>query len=318
VILAEMHRRGILGINRRNAVYTLGQNERARYPLVDNKLATKKICHRANIPIPRLIAVAATHREVRRLLDQVRDEPAFVLKPARGAMGNGILVLDWRDGMLYRGPRRMDEAAFVYHAAGIVSGLYSLAGHSDEALVEEKLEVDSNLARLVVDGVPDTRVIVYRGIPVMSMVRLPTIASNGRANLHQGAVGAGVDLATGLLGRAVQHDRELIETPDTGVAIAGCEVPDFDRVLDTAVRATDETGLGYVGADVVSDARYGPVLLELNARPGLAIQLANHAGLQPRLETIDRMYPGLRKGERAPGAAAKRIALGIDIARANP
>ncbi len=316
--LAEMRRRGILGINRRNVLYTLGQNERARYPLVDDKLLTKQLCRRANIPVPRLIASANTHREVGQLLGRVRDEPAFVLKPARGAMGNGILVLEWRDGQLYRGVRRMAEGAFVYHAAGIVSGLYSLAGHSDEALVEERLETDPRFAELVADGVPDTRIIVYRGIPAMSMVRLPTRVSDGRANLHQGAVGAGIDLVTGLLGRAVQRNREVLASPDTGVSIAGFEIPEFDRVLDTAVRATDETGLGYVGADVVVDARYGPVVLELNARPGLAIQLANRAGLRPRLEAIDRVHPDLADGERAPGTPAERIALGREIASANP
>ena len=46
-------------------------------------------------------------------------------------------------------------------------------------------------------------------------------------------------------------------------------------------------GLGYVGADVVLDARRGPVILELNARPGLAIQVANRAGLLPRLRAVE-------------------------------
>jgi len=43
------------------------------------------------------------------------------------------------------------------------------------------------------------------------------------------------------------------------------------------------TGLGYLGVDIVLDKAYGPMLLELNARPGLAIQVANQAGLRQRL-----------------------------------
>ena len=49
------------------------------------------------------------------------------------------------------------------------------------------------------------------------------------------------------------------------------------------------TGLGYLGADIVLDRNRGPLLLELNARPGLTIQVTNQAGLKPRLEHIEAM-----------------------------
>lgn len=133
----------------------------------------------------------------------------------------------------------------------------------------------------------------------MSMTRLPTHSSGGRANLHQGAVGAGVDLRTGRTNFAVQASRPVDRHPDTGNSVIDYPLPCFDDALNTAVRATDETGLGYVGADVVVDSRYGPVLLELNARPGLAIQLANRAGLLPRLEAIRATdVRGMSVGER--------------------
>jgi hypothetical protein len=47
------------------------------------------------------------------------------------------------------------------------------------------------------------------------------------------------------------------------------------------------TGLGSLGVDVVIDREQGPLLLELNARPGLDIQIANMSGLRSRLEHID-------------------------------
>jgi hypothetical protein len=78
--------------------------------------------------------------------------------------------------------------------------------------------------------------------------------------------------------------------------------------MEIAVAATDCTELGYVGADVVVDARYGPVVLELNARPGLSIQLANRAGLRPRLESASRRW-------RAELPPEERIALGREIER---
>jgi alpha-L-glutamate ligase-like protein len=151
-------------------------------------------------------------------------------------------------------------------------------------------------------------VIVFRGIPIMSMTRLPTRRSRGRANLHQGAIGAGIELASGRILHAVQDNEPIERHPDTDHPVVGVAVPSFARVLEIAVAASDETGLGYVGADVVVDARRGPVVLELNARPGLSIQSANRAGLLPRLRAVaDRWRPGL--------PLAERIALGIEISR---
>lgn len=308
--LKRMREMGILGINRRNAAYTLANNKRSLYPMVDDKLQTKRLCEGAGIPVPELLAVAREHSEVRRLAEKVREFPAFVIKPARGSMGNGILVLEWRKDQLFRGNREYAIEDLVYHSAGIVSGLYSLAGHSDVALVEERLTIDPAFDALVADGVPDLRVIIYRGVPVMAMMRLPTLDSDGRANLHQGAVGAGVSLTEGTLTGAIMQGQPILNSPDTDVPVAGFHIPHFDDIVRCAVEATDQTGLGYVGADVVVDAKKGPVILELNARPGLAIQLANRAGLRPRLDHVDAWYAEL--GESDPDAAA-RIAFGRDF-----
>jgi alpha-L-glutamate ligase-like protein len=312
-MIGALRRRGVLGINRRNADYTLAWNQRRLYPLVDDKLATKRLCQQAGIPVPKLLAVAETHLESRRLLERLEGVLSFVLKPARGAMGNGILVLDQRDGKLWRGARAYSREDFEYHAAGIISGLYSLAGHSDAAMVEEKLETHSALAPQRSDGVPDVRVIVYRGVPVMCMMRMPTRLSDGRANLHQGAVGVGIDLVSGCAIYAMLRGHRIEKSPDTGVPILGLVLPDFHVVLRTAVAATDQTGLGYVGADVVLDARLGPVILELNARPGLAIQLANRAGLLPRLAAVDARL-GPKSSPPVELTLEERIELGRSIA----
>jgi alpha-L-glutamate ligase-like protein len=312
-MIAALRRLGVLGINRRNADYTLAWNQRRLYPLVDDKLATKRLCQQAGIATPKLYAVAENQLEARRLLSRLTEHPSFVLKPARGAMGNGILVLEQREGRLWRGSRPYSPEDFEYHAAGIISGLYSLAGHSDVAMVEERLEIHPALAPLRDDGVPDIRVIVYRGVPVMCMMRVPTRLSDGRANLHQGAVGVGIDLVTGRAVHAMMRGRRVEKSPDTGKPIVGFELPEFEAVLRTAVAATDQTGLGYVGADVVLDARLGPVILELNARPGLAIQLANRAGLLPRLDAVDARF-GPKGAPRLERSLEERIELGRSIA----
>jgi alpha-L-glutamate ligase-like protein len=230
-------------------------------------------------------------------------------------MGNGILVIDVRDGKMMRGSRVVSEDDFVYHAAGIISGLYSLAGHADAAMVEEKLVTHPVIAPLAVDGVPDLRVIVYRGIPVMAMMRLPTRTSGGRANLHQGALGVGIDLELGVTTHAMFRGAAVLRHPDNERALVGFAIPSFEQVLVTAVAAAGHTGLGYVGADVVIDANLGPAILELNARPGLAIQLANRAGLGPRLAAVDEALGPWRRGERNAMSTEARVALGREVAR---
>jgi alpha-L-glutamate ligase-like protein len=310
MIFGRLRQAGVLGINRRNGRYTLKWNKRRYYPLVDDKLETKRLCDQAGIPVPALLAVAHHHFEVPRLLDGLGDHQDFVLKPVHGAMGNGIVVIMARDGDLLTrvNGRRMTAAQFRYHAAGVISGLYALGGQPDAAMIEERLIVHPIFRDIATNGVPDVRVVVFRGVPVMAMTRLPTAASAGRANLHQGAIGVGIDLDTGHTTFAVQHNRPCDRNPDSGKGVLGLDVPYFDRILEIAVRATDPTHLGYVGADLVLDERRGPVVLELNARPGLAIQIANRAGLSPRLDAVEESWQQGR-------SVQERVALGKAIAR---
>jgi alpha-L-glutamate ligase-like protein len=137
-------------------------------------------------------------------------------------------------------------------------------------------------------GVPDIRIVVYRGVPVMSMVRLPTKASDGKANLHRGAIGAGIELNQGTTITAVHRSTVVENHPDTGNPVSGIQVPYWEKMLWIAARSFEMTGLGYIGVDLVIDRDRGPLLLELNARPGLAIQLANRKGLKERLDRIDQ------------------------------
>ena len=310
-----LKRRGVLGINERNIRFTQGENPRELYPLVDDKLKTKRLCERAGIPVVPVYAKAERHGDVRDLVEQLRDRSDFVLKPAGGAMGNGILVIGeaTEEGWITSSGRIISPQQLAYHAESIISGLYTLGGRADVAFAEERLRLHSDFDRISYEGVPDVRIIVFRGVPVMAMTRLPTRRSSGRANLHQGAVGAGIDISTGHTTYAVLGSRPIEVHPDTGERISGFAVPQFATALRTALRATDETQLGYVGADVVIDARYGPVILELNARPGLAVQLANRAGLLPRLDAIRAM--SVEGAEQRPDLE-ERITLGSKIAEA--
>lgn len=123
----------------------------------------------------------------------------------------------------------------------------------------------------------------------MGMLRLSTAASDGKANLHQGAVGVGVDIASGKGLHAVQFDRQIEFHPDTGKKLTDIIVPHWESLLHTASSAYEMCEMGYLGTDMVLDQSKGPLLLELNARPGLAIQIANGKGILPRLKHVEAM-----------------------------
>jgi alpha-L-glutamate ligase-like protein len=285
----RLRERGVLGMNERNAACILDHNPRARYPLVDDKLTMQALCRHIGVPTPELYATVGSHSQLRRLPDLLGGRGDFVIKPNRGSGGRGILVIVGRAGDRYvrHNGETLSIDAVRQHLSDVVSGMYSLGGRPDEAIVQQRVRLHPAFAGVAFKGIPDVRVILYRNEPAMAMLRLPTRASNGRANLHQGGIGAGVDLDRGTTLRAVQQDQSLDVHPDTGAPLLGVRVPYWEEVLAMARRVAAAVGLGYLGVDIVVDAGAGPLLLEANARPGLAIQMANGAGLLPRLAAID-------------------------------
>jgi alpha-L-glutamate ligase-like protein len=286
---------GVLGLNHRNAGYTLWHNPRKLYPLVDDKLRTKQLALRAGIAVPELYGVVEGEYQLRNLPGMLKQYSDFVIKPAYGSGGDGILVISGRSKDLYRKPDGLliSQEELNHHVANIMSGLYSLGGQPDKALIEYRVQIDPLFEAISYQGVPDIRVIVFLGVPVMSMVRLPTRMSGGRANLHQGALGAGIDLATGMTLTAVWRNDIVTEHPDTGDPVTGLRIPGWDELLRLAANCYQLSGLGYQGVDIVLDKDKGALILELNARPGLNIQIANRAGLLPRLNVVERSHRSL-------------------------
>lgn len=290
---------GILGVNNRNANYTLKYNTRNKYPIVDNKLKTKQLAIEAGIPVPDLYFVIEIERQTQDIHDIVSRYPGFVIKPACGSGGDGVLVIAGHTKNMYKKASGvlMGEDELKYHISYILSGLYSLGGQSDNAIIEYRVESDPVFEPISFFGVPDIRIIVLFGVPVMSMIRLPTRMSDGKANLHQGAIGAGIDIATGITLSAVCKNEIITEHPDTGNPVTGIEIPYWKKLLTLASQCYDLTGLAYQGVDIVLDKEKGPMILELNARPGLNIQIANQSGLLPRLKAVEQHYRELNSVE---------------------
>jgi alpha-L-glutamate ligase-like protein len=285
-----MRRAGVLGLNRRNGEFIMSCNRRKFYPLVDDKVLCKRCLQEQGLAVPELIAVARYMRQAAHVDDLLEGHSEFVIKPAHGSGGDGILVITDRkaDYFVDSDGALVEHGDLEYHITNVIGGLYSLGGRPDVAMVESLVHFDPAFTQLTYHGVPDVRVIVYRGYPVMAMTRLPTRQSHGKANLHQGAIGVGIDLRNGVtVGGVSGHDPVDVH-PDTGAAIAGFRIPGWSSVLSMAARCFEAVGLGYLGVDIVLDADHGPLILELNARPGLNIQIANRCGLHHRLKTVDQ------------------------------
>ena len=290
-----LRQRGVLGMNARNIDYIGRYNDRARYPLVDNKLKTKLIAQKASVSVPDLLHVITTQHEIETIDGELANREQFVIKPAQGSGGDGIIVVTGRserkrDSFRLASGVLVTEGEMLYHLSNIVGGQYSLSGNPDTALIEYCVKFDPVFADVSYQGVPDIRVVVYRGYPAMAMVRLPTRASDGKANLHQGAVGAGIDMGSGKTLHGVLEDEVVEEHPDTGALVAGLEIPHWDFILESSARAYEVTGLGYLGVDMVIDRDLGPLVLEMNARPGLNIQIANGTGLSKRIARIEALH----------------------------
>lgn len=285
----QLAKKGILSINQRNSDYVLKYNDRKNYPLVDDKLKTKKLALQAGIAVPDLFALIETEHQIKKINSILEPYHDFVIKPAQGSGGDGILVINGRVGNRYRqiNGKLISQQELSYHLSRLLSGAYSLGGHHDYAIIEKRVQVDPVFNDISYQGVPDVRIITLKGYPAMAMLRLPTRTSGGKANLHQGAIGAGVDIATGKTLNAVWQNDIIDHHPDTLHPIANIQIPYWEQILQIASGCYELTGMGYLGVDIVLDKEQGPLMLEINARPGLNIQIANQEGLLKRLKPIE-------------------------------
>ncbi len=288
-------------MNARNVKYISAYNPRHLYPNVDNKLKTKKLAQKFNIAVPELLGTIQHQHTVKNLEKLINELPSFVIKPANGSTGKGILIIQKRDGIKFiqanGSPLSINE--LKRHVSNILSGLYSLGGKPDITMIEALVSFSPIFERYSYQGVPDIRVIVFKGYPVMAMLRLSTRHSNGKANLHQGAVGVGINIATGKAVKAVQFNRNIKRHPDTHASFEHLSIPHWRDLLELSASCYEITKLGYIGIDIVLDHVLGPLILELNARPGLAIQIANNAGLAPRLALIEEQTDKRDAADRA-------------------
>jgi alpha-L-glutamate ligase-like protein len=288
----------VLGMNARNFLYIRRYNKPSRFFVADDKLETKKLLLENGIPTAQLYADFSSREDIKEFNWNTLPESGFAIKPARGWGGGGILpIKNWngKTGISFSGQEYNIEN-LENHLLDVLEGAFSLQYLPDRAFMEERLTENPFFKKIKAVGIPDIRIIVLNGVPVMAMMRLPTKESGGKANLHQGALALGIDIKTGITTNAVWHDKVIHYIPETKIKVQGIKIPEWDTLLLMATKTQLVSGLGYVGVDLVIDGKKGPLILELNARPGLSIQIANLTSLRTRLERIENM--GIDSAER--------------------
>lgn len=306
----------ILGVNERNQSYIRPLNPGSKKVIADNKLFTKRLLQKYKIETPELYKVIRTKRQLQ-FLDWSSLPKSFVIKPNRGTTGNGIIVLygkvKGRQEWIRPNGTVMDIDDLTLHMESILEGRFSMGNNADLVLIEERIKNDKTLAAYSYKGVPDVRIVVYNRVPVMAALRIPTKRSDGKANVNAGGIYAGIDIASGLTTSAIarksysymEYDYDIVEETEDLVQnqlLSGIPIPFWDKILEIAVKCQDASDLGFLGVDIVIDREKGPTVLEINARPGLAIQVANMAGLKSRLQ-------------RVKGLKIKSIKHGIRVAK---
>jgi alpha-L-glutamate ligase-like protein len=278
------HARAVLTMNQRNLRFIYPYNPRRYFPLADDKLRTKEIMQQIGVRVPATYQTYGYFYELQNLERDLAAHEDFVIKPSKGSGGGGIVVIAGRQGAYWVGPsgKRFGVGELRKHICDIIFGVYSF-DLADRVIIEERVRQHAEISALSPFGLADVRVILFQDEPMFAMTRVPTRASDGRANLHQGALGIGIDLATGMTMHAILHNEPVKTHPDTGETLLGRTLPYWDGILRIARLAGQAVPLKYLGVDI-SIAETGPVLLEINVRPGLQIQNANLAGLRARLE----------------------------------
>lgn len=301
----------ILGMNARNFLFQGRYNCKKAKRIADEKLLTKRVLKQAKLAVPKLYKQFKSEGGVENF-DLSKLPDSFVIKPSQGLGGEGILVIEKKepDGWLAVDGTKLTDNDLRLHILDILAGRYSMLDLSDRAFIEERVRVHPRFAAISCQGTPDIGVLVFNRVPVMAFLRLPTRESHGKANMFQGAIACGIDIASGVTTSAVRYTEEIKFFPQTRRKLAGITIPRWDEVLELAGFTAQACGLGYCRVDIALQPRTTktgklkstPMVLEINAQPGLKIQLANKAGLLFRLKRVE-------------GLQVKTVKQGIEIGK---
>lgn len=277
--IAELDQR-IMGINHRNKGLIYPHNKRKHYRLADDKVLSKEILHQHQIPCAATYAVIENIGDIPKIWEHMSQYFKLAIKPANGRGGGGIKILQQKEkGGWYSSGKSWTTRQIYRHLANIIMGVYSL-GKKDKVLIEYCIEPHAFFKKIYPIGVPDFRVILLKEQPLNAMLRVPTDQSDGKANLHQGGLGIGIDMEKGILTHGFDGKNYCDCHPDSKLPIRGLTIPYWKEILDISIQTAAAFPLQYLGVDIVIDQKLGPLIMEVNVRPGLGIQSVNRRGMR--------------------------------------
>lgn len=284
-MLSIFKRHGVLGINGRNHLYIKPLNPKKAIKLADDKIKSKHYLEARDIPVPKLYTIFKNYDDINNF-DFHTLPSSFVIKPNKGSKGGGIIVIVKDKGKFKKlSSEVLSEEYIKTHCKDIIDGAYSMTGNFDQVIIEQQVICNTDIMEYCDIGLPDIRVLSHNLVPVMAMLRIPTKASEGKANMALGAYGVGIDIAKGTCTNIAFNNKIIPKIPHFG-KIKGFQIPFWDEILRITSKVQLLTNLGFMAVDIVIDKNNGPMVLEVNARAGLKVQIANLIPLHRRLDKV--------------------------------
>lgn len=306
----------ILGINRRNLEYIKKLNPQKNIRLADNKYKTKQFLEQRGIPVPKTYAHITERKQLLDFDFGSLPSDVFVAKPNKWSKWKWIFILkrlpsvshesnhwifqqisasiedylyrdlvDYPYGYTYR-DTVLSDRVLKKKLVAVLEWNYTLANRPDTILVEEKILPGSGFEQFCEYGLADIRVIVCNLVPVAAMLRVPTAKSWWVANLAQGGMAFGVDIATWQI-RTLATDSKIYykDFPEEYKHLYKFTIPFWDDILLHSANIQYFVNMGYIWVDWVITAD-GPKLLEVNGKAWLEIQNIIGMPLQRSLDKI--------------------------------
>lgn len=278
---------GLLWQNARNLQYIKWSDFAISKKLADSKLKTKEFLKSKWVSVPETLVIVKKHEEINNEMIEKLEIP-FVVKPNNWYWWKWILIFEKKDALWNFITKDWDvysKNKLFSHLAYILDGFFSLSWLRDRVLIEKKISLDPQIELLGKYGLPDIRVIVYNMVPVMAMLRVPTKESWWKGNLHAWACWVWIDIWTGKL-TFISKKWKIVKSIPWIWDIRWIKLPFWDDVLRIAVSVQKHTKIKFLWCDIVLDKEFWPLLLEMNVRPWLEIQVVNRTPLKTRLEKV--------------------------------
>jgi len=280
----------ILGQNARNLNFINEYNDDYAKNLADSKLKTKEFLWKKWVSVAQTLLIINNHKELDDL-DLNSLEVPFVIKPNAWYWGKWILIFEIKDNdwnFITNDCQTFSLKILKEHIRDILDWFYSISWSRDKVIFEQKIILDHSIELLWKYWLPDIRVIVFNWVPIIAMLRVPTANSKWKANLHAGACWVWIDIWSGKLTYITQF-KKMIKSIPWLWDIRWIELPYWEDILKLATKVQQITNIGYVGCDIVIDDKVWPLLLEVNVRPWLEVQVANKVALYDRLKKVQNI-----------------------------